>query len=260
MPGRREALEAMLQDLGVSYEMEPFAFNQTEGVNFVVTLGSGAADIVIGGHYDAVSLRGGALSRGAVDNAASVVILAHLAARLGDQNLRHRLRIVFFDMEEVGLAGSRRYIESHRGDTIRAAVNLDVNAYGDTVFYGPSAAPGNALLYDVMREHCAEARIPCLEFPAYPASDYLSFQAAGIPNISFSVLPATEAQELSLYLSGGRGAFPAGFVPRVLDVIHSPADSSDRVEAAAMDLALRSLEGFLRRLDAALDQQASESP
>jgi len=258
-PGRRAALEAMLRDLGVPYEAEAFTiearenYPRTEGANLVVTLGAGDSDIVVGAHYDAAWLPGAVLSGGAVDNAASAVILARLAGTLSGADLRHRVRIVFFDMEEIGLVGSRRYIETHAAETIRAAVNLDVNGYGDTVFYGPAAAPGNATLYDVVRDHCALERLRCLEFPAYPASDHRSFQAAGIPNISFSVLPALEAHELWLFLNGGAASFRPGFAPAVLRTIHSPADTADRIEAAAMELGLRSLAAFVRRLDAVLE-------
>lgn len=256
--GRRDALESMLREFGVAWQIESFSiprretYPRTEGANLVVTLGQGERDLVIGAHYDAVWLPGGTLSRGAVDNAASAVVLARLAERLQGGSFRHRIRIVFFDMEEIGLIGSRQYVDAH-GVEVAAAVNLDVNGYGDTIFYGPAAAPGNAPLYDAMREHCVVERLQCVEFPAYPSSDYRSFQVAGIPNLSLSVLPRIEAYELWLYENGGRAAFREGFAPRVLEMIHSPADTPERVEESAIELSLRSLEAFVRRLDAVLD-------
>ena len=143
--GRREALEAILSESGVAYELEPFTieprrnYPRTEGANLVITLGEGESDIVVGAHYDAVWLRDGTLSRGAVDNAASSVVLARLAETLKDDPLQHRIRIVLFDMEEIGLVGSAKYIEEHESDTIAAAVNFDVNGYGDTLMFGPAA-------------------------------------------------------------------------------------------------------------------------
>lgn len=264
-PGRRAALEAILSNLGVTYETEAFtitpraSYPRTEGANLIVTLGTGPGDIVLGAHYDAVWLSEGVLSRGAVDNGASILILARLAERLAGVRLRHRVRIVFFDMEEIGLEGSRAYVNAY-GPQTRVAVNLDVNGYGDTILYGPSAAPGNAALYDLMRQHCLEDGIPCVEFPRYPSSDHLSFQRAGIPNISLSILPESEAEDLLLYENppqgdenppqGGRGR---GSVPRVLAMIHSPADTPDQVEPSALELGVRSLEAFLRLLDRTLD-------
>ena len=72
--GRREILESILLERGVPYEVESFQieprenYPRSEGVNIVVTLGSGESDILIGGHYDAVRLRDGTLSPGATDD------------------------------------------------------------------------------------------------------------------------------------------------------------------------------------------------
>ena len=50
-----------------------------------------------------------------------------------------RIRIVFFDMEEFGLLGSAQFVQAHRERPMRAMVNLDVNAFGDTLIFGPRA-------------------------------------------------------------------------------------------------------------------------
>ncbi len=255
--GRREALEAILSESGVAFELEPFTieprgnYPRTEGANLVVTLGEGESDIVVGAHYDAVWLRNGMLSRGAVDNAASSVVLARIAETLKDDRLRHRIRIVLFDMEEIGLVGSAKYIEAHESDRIAAAVNLDVNGYGDTLMFGPAGGGGNTEVYGMFKETCVEEGLDCLEFDQYPPSDNLSFQAAGIPNISIGILPAEEAHRMWLFLnSDTEGIFPERFVPNVLATIHTPNDTSESVESAAMELSYRAALGLVRKLDA----------
>ncbi len=257
--GRREALEAILSESGVAYELEPFTieprgnYPRTEGANLVITLGEGESDIVVCAHYDAIWLRDGTLSRGAVDNAASSVVLARLAETLTDDPLQHRVRLVLFDMEEIGLVGSAKYIERHASDTIAAAVNLDVNGYGDTLMFGPAAGAGNEEVYGLFKETCLEEGLDCLEFDQYPPSDNLSFQAAGIPNISIGVLPAAEAHRLWLFLnSDTEGVFPERFVPKVLATIHTPNDTSESVESATMELSYRAALGLVRKLDAAV--------
>ena len=73
-----------------------------QGRNLIVTLGSGAQDIVIGAHYDAVVLDGGTLVDGVLDNGASVVALIDAAKRLSEQKgLTRRVRIAFWDQEEL---------------------------------------------------------------------------------------------------------------------------------------------------------------
>jgi hypothetical protein len=261
--GRREVLESILARSGVQFErqsvlVEPGPENaRTEGANLVVTLGRGGTDIVVGAHYDAARLADGSLSRGAVDNAASSIVLTRLASTLASASvegaeLRHRVHVVFFDMEEIGLLGSRRFVEAHE-HAIEAAVNMDVNGYGDHVFFGPTAPPGNQHLHRVLAETCVAEEIPCQPFPQYPASDYISFQRAGIPNVSLSVLPSVETHQLWLFLnSERRGVFAPGFLPRVFGVIHTPADAPDLVEPDAMELAYRAVLSLVRSLDAAL--------
>ena len=185
---RREVLMEMLSERGIEFELEAFNieprvnYPRRVGANIVVTLGDGPADIVIGAHFDAVWLMGGTLGRGAVDNAASAIVLTRLASTLGAETLRHRIRIVFFDMEEIGLVGSRNYVSRHGSEEIAAAINLDVNGYGDTLIFGPTAAEGNTALPESMREVCREHDFQCMEYPRFPNSDYLSFQSGwGFP-------------------------------------------------------------------------------
>ena len=142
---RFDALTAMLRGRGLTFAVEPFTIEKplgreprTEGRNVVVTLGESAEEVVIGAHYDAVRLADGSLSLGAVDNAASSVMLIRLAEALRAEKLPVRVRVVWFDMEELGLVGSAQYVKQHGADRIGAMLNFDINAYGNTIVYGPS--------------------------------------------------------------------------------------------------------------------------
>ena len=117
----------------------------------------GARKSSIGAHYDAARLPDGTLSRGAVDNAASTVILVRLAETLSKMRLRTQTRIVFFDMEELGLLGSAEFVRAHRDRPMRAMVNLDVNAFGDAVMIGPRTA-SNGVAFESLRASCVADR------------------------------------------------------------------------------------------------------
>lgn len=260
-PDRGQAVMRMLEDRNIPYELEAFDIEPPEGYprniggNIVVTLGEGPRDIVIGAHYDAVWLPNGRLSRGAVDNAASSVILTRLAEALTDASPGYRIRIVWFDMEEIGLRGSRSYLGRHGSDSIAAAINLDVNAYGDTLFYGPTAPEGNQTVHEALAQVCADADFSCMDFPRYPQSDYISFQRAGIPNVSLSVLPGDEASEFHTALNGTEAEIQAlGAVPRVYRLIHSVADTSDEVDPAGMMVTYRAVLALVWKLAAGADQ------
>jgi hypothetical protein len=63
---RRNAIVAQLKALDIQPTIEPFGEGRTAGANIVVTLGNGEKTILIGAHYDRVSV-----GRGAVDNGAN---------------------------------------------------------------------------------------------------------------------------------------------------------------------------------------------
>jgi hypothetical protein len=255
---RLDALTGLLQELGLDYRVHDFSNPHSErdpretGHNVEVLLGNPAATraIIVGAHYDAKRFADGSYTDGMVDNAAGSVVLAHVARALRDHPLEHQLRVVFFDLEESGLLGSAQFAASLTPGTVAAMVNLDVQGYGDTVLFGPASNPGNAAPYASMHRVCAELRIRCMEFPRYPSSDDRSFQAAGIPNISIAVMPATEAHQMWLLLNGGAdNGLREGFLPAALATIHSSNDTVDKLDAASMTLGHDAVVALLLDLD-----------
>src|SRR5436309_10948134 len=75
---RFDALTGLLRARGIAFTIVPFSLEKpigaeprTEGRNVVASIGDGegSGEILVGAHYDAVRLRDGSLSAGAVDNA-----------------------------------------------------------------------------------------------------------------------------------------------------------------------------------------------
>jgi Zn-dependent M28 family amino/carboxypeptidase len=244
---RFDTLAGMLKARGIPFEVEPFTIEprktdpRTQGRNVVVTFPGREPEVVIGAHYDALMMRDGTLSKGAVDNGASVVILVRLAEALQRNRQASRVRIVFFDMEELGLLGSARYVQDHRDRKTRAMVNLDINAYGDTLMFGPRLS-GNEAVFQAMRSTCVEVVRACVELPTMPPSDDLSFQKAGIPTLSMATVPELQAHQLLLLVSGGKeSGLQDGFRPQVLHTIHTTADSPSLADPRAMAQVYRAL-------------------
>lgn len=225
----------------------------------VVTFGSGAREIVVGAHYDAVKLKDGTLSRGMVDNGAGAMALVRLAEELRGRPLRHRVRLVFFDQEEICLCGSKSFVAARPPADVAAAVNVDIAGYGDALLYGGGRGEANAGVFRALQRVCAERRLDCLEFPAFPTGDDRSFEAAGIPNVSVATLPAAEAHQLWLLLNGGKETgLEKGFAPRILKTIHTHEDTLDRVDPATLERFPGVLLDLVLELDAALDGGAKE--
>jgi hypothetical protein len=230
-------------------EREP----RPEGRNLVVTLGTGERDIVVGAHYDAFRLPDGSVTGGVVDNGAGAVVLTRVAETLRSHSLRHRVRVVLFDLEEVGLLGSRAYVSEHGAERTAAMVNVDIAGYGDLLVSGPSSNPGNRAVYRAFRMVCTVQMVPCLDFPRFPNSDDRSFQAAGVPNISLGIAPATEAHQLWLLLNAGpESGLRDGFMPALIGIIHTPADTLDLADAAAMTRVHDVVVALVLELDATL--------
>ena len=253
---RFDALLGLLDERGLSYDIQPFPNRRadesgpTEGRNVSVLIGTGADEIVVGAHADAAQLRDGSLSHAMVDNAAAVAVLVRVAATLPRFNLSHRVRLVFFDLEELNLLGSEHMVTTLDADRVAAMINLDIAGYGDTVVYGPAAEPGNGAVYHAVGQACADGEHRCLEFDQFPPSDDRSFQAAGIPNVSLGMLTSLEAHQLWLMLNGGPDSGLAeGFVPPILRTIHTRADTADRLDAEGMTLAYNMVMGLLLELD-----------
>lgn len=253
---RFDVIAALLKARGVPFAVEEFTLEKPDprdgrsrGRNIVVTLGGGREDVVVGAHYDAVRLKDGILSQGAVDNGASSVMLVHLAAALRGERLGTRVRLVWFDMEESGLIGSRRYVEAHKGDRIRAMLNYDINGYGDTVMFSEPPGGEGPALRQAMLDTCAAERVDCLRFQQMPNSDDRSFGRAGIPTLSMALLPAAEVHQLWLMLHAPKDSGLAqGFAPPIFRTIHTEADTLDKLDPASIATAQRLAHALVVRL------------
>lgn len=104
-----------------------------DGVNLVAQLpvldepeeNSGDRTLVLGTHYDTVTA-----SPGADDNASGVAVLLEVARLMAALPEGRSLQLVFFDQEEVGLLGSRAFVdEAAQQDNVMAAIVLDMVGY-----------------------------------------------------------------------------------------------------------------------------------
>ena len=253
---RFDAMTALLRARNIPFTVERFTIEKplgreprTEGRNIVATFGSGGNPIVVGAHYDATRLADGTLSRGATDNAGSSVILAKIAESLMAQPPAGRVTLVWFDMEELGLIGSQKYVEAHAGDRISAMLNLDINAYGDTLIFGSSRGAANAAPRKAVLETCAALDTSCVGLVQMPPGDDRSFVKAGVSAVSLAILPALEAHQLWLMMSGPDSGLAQGKMPAIMTTLHTAADTIDKVDVAAMARQAEFVTALVRRLD-----------
>jgi len=248
-PERLEVLKGILSEMNIPFSVESFTAAGRGGANTVtvnnllVSLGSGAGTIVIGAHYDKVSV-----GSGVIDNGCASIILTRLAKNLAQEKLNHKIHIVWFDKEESGLVGSAQYVQAYKDESITAMINLDVDGYGDTIMLGPAVSGSFNQLFRTARLVCAENDINCILFPRYGGSDNISFQRAGIETISIGITTAPEAHQFWLSLNGGND-FQIQGSARIMSNMHSENDKIDLVEPQAMTIVYTLVLNMVKKLN-----------
>ncbi|MDH7515877.1 MAG: M28 family peptidase, partial [Bacteroidota bacterium] len=97
---------------------------ELESANAVATFpGPSGRKIVIGAHFDSWDV-----SQGAIDNGLGTAVLFEVA-RLVHRfvpDRKHTIECVWFNGEELGLWGAKKYVEKHASDDIAVVINMDM--------------------------------------------------------------------------------------------------------------------------------------
>ena len=236
---RRDAIVAQLKTIGVEPVIETFGGGRNAGANIVVTLpGRDPRTILLGAHYDRVMM-----GQGAVDNGAACAALIEIIAAIKAFPLQQlTLKVVFFDREENGLQGSRAFFNDR--PRIDYALNVDVFAYGGSIFATGSHPDG--LLLRWLQVAGKEAGLPVRDVPRgrYPTSDHQTMMNAGVETLGIGLVDQADIDGI-LALSGGKPA-PA---PRILQIIHTPADTLAEVRPEQMARGITLVEQLIRIVD-----------
>lgn len=167
--------------------------------------------VVVGGHADSVSE-----SPGANDNASGIAAMLEAARVLAAQPTARTIHFVAFGAEELGLIGSRHYVQLLRAGgaaqgRVVAMVNMDMVGHGPGLLVAGSG--GNPSVLDLAERAASRAGIRVERFGLGrgSSSDHASFQQAGIP---------------VLFIHTGDD-----------EVIHTPGDAIDRINAALLEQA-----------------------
>ena len=246
---RGKAIQNSLKAMGVEFKTEDFtatsrAGKEIKGTNIIATIPNAKAKktIMIGAHYDRV-----AVGVGAIDNASgSAAVLELLRAFKAKPSKDVAIVAGFWDQEEVGLVGSREFVKAReKGGLPNIYINFDVYGAGDTIWLW--SADENAEFAKNFKNTAVAAKYGYLVSKEYPPSDHRSFIVPGVESFSFSLGPANEAATIIKVLKGEK-IDPENF-PKVLQVIHTPNDTAEKVDANAVVKSLVVVETAIRTLD-----------
>ncbi len=217
----RDYIESKLNEFGLdNVHIETFSYGSATGYNVVGEVGSGTREIIMGGHRD--SHRG----PGAVDNGAGTVIVMEIARVFAskckqflDQN-NYKVTFALFDSEELGILGSRAYVQAHSVSNVQYMINFDCTSGYDQDVSMVAWVTDNKL--SSATDECGSKFAlpiektftnPC----GYSCSDYAPFAAQGVT----TAFPVDKAAS---------GELCAGGSPSVGGVLHSSADTLSVVD------------------------------
>jgi Iap family predicted aminopeptidase len=159
--------------------------------------------IVVGAHYDSWDL-----GQGSIDNGLGTAILLEVARLLGQFSRQNHsgIDLVWFNGEELGLFGSKKYMEQHAAEEIAVMINMDMTGY-PTGFNAMGFTEFIPLLDELVKELNGFNLPAGVANKPWTNSDHMPFMLAGIPVLSLQ----------------------AKLDETMLDSYHNPQDSFDKV-------------------------------
>ena len=125
----RDSLQNFFMYYGLETEKQPFNYSTTQGYN-ITGRKPGAKDEkttwIVCGHYDGV-----AGSPAADDNGSAVTGYMEMLRILAPVTFERSIRFIAFDFEEMGMVGSKRYVQSAVApyDSIAGVLNFEMIGY-----------------------------------------------------------------------------------------------------------------------------------
>lgn len=153
--------------------------------------------IVISAHYDHEGIKNGEIYNGADDNASGVAGLLAIAEYLKKNTPKHSIILAFFDAEELGLKGSKYYVDNPGVDlsSILLNINMDMISKNEHQELYVSGVKSHAKLQDIISKYPSSKDLTLLVgHDGYDgkvdwtyASDHSSFHKNNIPYLYFGV-------------------------------------------------------------------------
>ncbi|WP_434386580.1 M28 family peptidase [Melittangium boletus] len=121
----RELVRARLESLGLrvtTHQVDDPRFPTTNLIAEIPGTELPGEVVLVGAHYDSFFL-------GADDNSSGVAAMLELARLAAGQRFRRTVRFIGFDLEELGLVGSTRYVRAFPDERIVASLVFDCVGY-----------------------------------------------------------------------------------------------------------------------------------
>lgn len=181
---RKKDLCLILNDFGIKYETQKYS----TGENIFVPSGK-SKEVGVGSHFDVVEK-----SPGANDNCSAIAVTIDVLRKIKDNPLENiGTRGFFFDEEEIGLIGSRDYIEKYGINDLLGIYNMELVGSGNILALWSVDNKQDTLLLKTLESEARKKGIQTIRFPRIIANtaDHVSFRKKGLVD-SFTITMITE--------------------------------------------------------------------
>lgn len=238
---RRQLLVRALELHGIPYRVLAYTAATGPGANIEIGFGGGAPALIVSAHYDRVAGSGGA-NDNASCVAAALDVYRSVAAAGALKNIS--LKVLFFDDEENGLAGSRHYAATAAPDTIAGVVSLELCGIGDAfgIWDIQRGMEGSLIVRALRAAGKAEGVYAGVHGPVPRfSSDHWSFLERGVPAVGLTVLPRADEANLRAYVADPNSLrwLLRWMRPTIFRTYHTASDSAATVQASALAMVAR---------------------
>lgn len=165
---------------------------QNKSHNVVAEIKGEIEDEVIcfSAHYDSVSY-----SKGAYDNATGSTCIMQILAHFAVNKPKRTLRFIWCGSEEMGLLGSKAYVEKHQDELENVVLNINVDMIGVTIGNDIACATADHSVVSYINYYGLIKGFAIAAKQGVYSSDSTPFADKGVPAISFArIAPPTGAQ------------------------------------------------------------------
>jgi Zn-dependent M28 family amino/carboxypeptidase len=182
MEDGRRIMRLLDRNIPVKLKIDANSYCRKQETGNIIVRFTGNSDkkIVVGAHFDSWDL-----GTGGVDNGHGTAILFDIARLLKkySPNNEYSIDLVWFNGEELGLLGSKKYVEMHAEEEILAMINMDMTG---------SPTGFNAMGYDEFIPFFEDLAVEFEGFnmkngvtsKPWTNSDHMYFMFAGIPSFT----------------------------------------------------------------------------
>lgn len=156
--------------------------NKTSNVVATIEGGSKKDEVVaFTAHYDSVSF-----SRGAYDNATGCICIMQLLSYYSQHKPDRTLKFIFCGAEEMGLLGSKAYVEKHADQLDKYCLNINVDMVAVTIGYDIACATSGMDLVNYINYEGKINGFAIMAKQGVYSSDSTPFADKGVPAVSFA--------------------------------------------------------------------------